>query len=58
MPVVESPRVKNRTVGCDDIPFIRLMITTGITMLDGHVERVSACPALTRLDASNIRLSR
>jgi hypothetical protein len=58
MPVVKSPRFKNLTVGCDDIPFIGLMITTGITMLDGHVERVSAYPAATRLDTSDIRLSR
>ena len=58
MPVVKSPRFKNRTVGFDDIPFIGLMISTGITMLNGHLERVSVCPALTRLDASDIRLSR
>jgi hypothetical protein len=58
MRVVKGPHSKNRTVGCDDNSFIGVMITTGITMLDGHVERVSARPAVTRLDASDVRLSR
>ena len=58
MRVVKRARSQNRAVGCDNIPFIGVIIPTGITMLDGHVERVRAHAALARLDASDVRLSR
>ena len=53
----ELTGAKNRTIGANDVPFVGIVIPSGITVPDGNVEAIGAGRFLRNSDIDNIGLA-